>query len=299
MAENERKWGRFEELRPDELQSIVEQTPIAYWPLGLLEHHGWALPVGFDGVKADRFCTRMANDTGGAVLPCMWWGSGGGHGDFKWTFYQDPDAGAKVLDTTVRKLIDFGFRAIVVYAGHYPWQETMDNVLPAIKEEHPEVIMFWGFECTLVEVEPEPPGDHASRWETAYGLALLPDLIDMNALRPGRTEAEAWPPSRPNRRPDIPAWRSTRTTLGSDNSARTRSSHPRKKPRNTWLGWRQRSKSGSRNIWRGSDTAANDLDSRRIINREVPHEATGNRRLGAGRHGRAAVPGRGSRYHGL
>ena len=192
-----RTWGRFEELRPDQLQRIVETTPIAYWPLGLLEHHGWALPVGFDGVKADRFCLRLAAQTGGVVLPVMWWGSGGGHQDFKWTFYQDPDAGATVLDTTVRKLIDFGFRAIIIYAGHYPWQGVMDTVLPPIREAHPDVLMMWGFECNLAETEKEPPGDHASRWETAYGLALLPDLVDMNELRPGRADAEAWPPSGP------------------------------------------------------------------------------------------------------
>jgi len=193
------RWGRFEELHPDELQAIVTETPVAYWPLGLLEHHGWALPVGFDGVKADRFCTRLAARTGGVILPVMWWGSGGGHGEFKWTFYQAPDVGEKVLDTTVRKLVDFGFRAVIIYAGHYPWQGVMDRVLPAIRAEHPDILLIWGFECTLggPDLKDKVPGDHASRWETAYGLALLPDLVDISALRPGRGEEEAWPKSGP------------------------------------------------------------------------------------------------------
>ena len=56
---------------------------VAYWPLGLLEHHGWALPVGYDGIKADRICQRLADHTGGVILPTMWWGGGGGHGAFR------------------------------------------------------------------------------------------------------------------------------------------------------------------------------------------------------------------------
>ena len=203
----EMRWGRFEELRPDELQMIVNETPVAYWPLGLIEHHGWALPVGFDGVKAERYCHRLAGRTGGVVLPVMWWGSGGGHQEFKWTFYQDRDAGAKILGDTVRRLIEFGFKAIVVFAGHYPWQGVMDDVLDPIRNDHPDILLLWGFECTILRDEIELPGDHASRWETAYGLALLPDLVDMDALREGRSEAEAWPvagaPPKERRHPGV------------------------------------------------------------------------------------------------
>lgn len=197
MAMEERLWGRFEELRPDQLERITKTSPVAYWPLGLLEHHGWALPVGFDGVKADRLCQRMAAKTGGVVLPCMWWGSHGGHGDFKWTFYQDPAVGEKTLEVTVRKLVDFGFKAIVLYAGHYPWQGVLDKTVGPLRNEYPDVLFIWGFECTIGGEElKDVPGDHAARWETSYGLALLPDLVDMAALQEGRG-LSAWPGSEP------------------------------------------------------------------------------------------------------
>ena len=194
---SEEKWGRFEELRPDQLQEMVDTTPVAYWPLGLIEHHGWALPSGFDGVKAQRYCERLAGVTGGVLLPTMWWGSGGGHGDFKWTFYQDREAGEKILRDTVEKLIEFGFRAIVVFAGHYPWDGPMNDVLTPIRDAHPEILIQWGFECTIGGDDIKAPGDHASRWETAYGLALLPDLVDLDALKPGRSDRECWPPTGP------------------------------------------------------------------------------------------------------
>ena len=81
-------WRRYQELRPDELAECIKATPIAFWPLGLIEHHGWHLPVGYDGLKAERICVRIAEHTGGVILPTMWWGANGGHGDFLWTHYQ-------------------------------------------------------------------------------------------------------------------------------------------------------------------------------------------------------------------
>ncbi len=191
------RWGRFEELRPDQLQRIVDRDPVAYWPLGLIEHHGWHLPVGFDGLKAQRLCRRLAERTGGVLLPVMWWGGEGGHGAFKWTLYQPAEAARAVLETTVLRLIDFEFRCIVLVAGHYPWRGPMDRVLPRVAEGHPEVLLIFGTEMDVAAPQAVLPGDHAARWETAYGLVLLPELVNMDALTSGRDEGSAWPQSGP------------------------------------------------------------------------------------------------------
>ena len=55
--------------------------------------------------------------------------------------------------------------------------------------------MIAGTEISIAP-ELELGGDHAAREETSYGLAALPELIDMSALRPGRDES-AWPNSQP------------------------------------------------------------------------------------------------------
>tara|TARA_B100001013_G_scaffold343751_1_gene272168 strand:+ start:1764 stop:2531 length:768 start_codon:yes stop_codon:yes gene_type:complete len=189
------EWRRFEELRPDQLAELIEHTPIAYWPLGLIEHHGWHLPVGYDGLKADRMCVRMAERTGGVLLPVMWWGGAGGHGDFLWTFYQSEEAAARILSDTTRKLIQFGFRAIVILGGHYPWGSLLEQEIPGIEEEHPEHLMFYGTELSMVK-HLGLRGDHAAREETSYGLALFPEFIDMDAMRPGRDDS-VWPEAKP------------------------------------------------------------------------------------------------------
>ena len=73
MVATARPWKRYVELRPDDLAEYVAAAPIAIWPLGMIEHHGWHLPVGYDGLKAERLCVRIAEKSGGIMLPTMWW----------------------------------------------------------------------------------------------------------------------------------------------------------------------------------------------------------------------------------
>lgn len=197
MTNGRPRWGEYEGLRPDELEEIVAASPVAYWPLGLLEHHGWHLPVGFDGVKGRRLCLRMAERTGGVVMPVMWWGCCGGHEAFKWTLYQPPEASEAVVDRTLRGLVTSGFRCVVMLCGHYPWREVLARVVPPIERGNPRVRFIWGTEADIAAGEVRLKGDHAARWETAYGLALLPELVDMDALRPGRAERASWPAGGP------------------------------------------------------------------------------------------------------
>jgi creatinine amidohydrolase len=185
-------WGRYHELRPDQLSAILDAAPVAYWPLGLIEHHGWHLPLGLDGLKAEHICLRCAAQTGGVVLPPMWWGARGGHGGFHWTLYLPEAAAEEIAAHTVARLIAFGYQAIVLLAGHYPWIDLLARRLPAIQRAHPERLILWGTEMDLIPGL-SLPGDHAAREETSYGLALFPELVDLDALRPGRREAEAWP----------------------------------------------------------------------------------------------------------
>jgi len=189
-------WGRYQELRPDQLAAIVDASPVAFWPLGLIEHHGWHLPLGLDGLKAERICARVAARTGGVLLPTMWWGARGGHGDFMWTLYQPEDAASAILSRTVERLIAFRFRAIVLLAGHYPWVSLLKRELPPLQETHPEVLFLYGTEMDIAKGL-SLPGDHAAREETSYGLALFPELVDLEALRAGRDEAASWPGGQP------------------------------------------------------------------------------------------------------
>lgn len=186
-------WKEYAELRPDELEELVRQSPVAYWPLGLLEHHGWHLPIGYDGIKAQRLCQRLAERTGGLILPTMWWGGGGGHDVFKWSHYQRPEATAAILSDTCRQLAAFGLQAVVLLAGHYPWQSLLEREMPALEQELSSVRFFWGTEMSICGDAVKLQGDHAAYEETSFGLALFPELVRQDALTSGRGEDGVWP----------------------------------------------------------------------------------------------------------
>ena len=185
-------WKRYEELRPDQLETLVADAPIAYWPLGLLEHHGWHLPIGFDGLKAERLCHRLAARTGGVLLPVMWWGGIGGHDVFKWTHYQTPEATSSILTENARQLMSYGFRTLVLMAGHYPWQTILNTEIPALRDEFPGALILAGTEVDICGEAVPLQGDHAACEETSFGLALFPELVELDALSPGRN-ASVWP----------------------------------------------------------------------------------------------------------
>lgn len=186
------RWSYYHEMRPDELAERMVRAPVAFWPLGLLEHHGWHLPIGFDGIKAEHLCIRIAEQTGGVMLPVLWWGGLGGHGDFLWTHYQHPDAAGTIVETTVRQLLDFGFQAVLLLAGHSPWQSILDARLPGIRNEHPDRLILWGTEGMIAATDVRIAIDHAALEETSCGLALFPERVKMEALRPGRA-GNPWP----------------------------------------------------------------------------------------------------------
>ena len=190
------EWKNYEELRPDQLEALLEESPIAFWPLGLLEHHGWHLPIGFDGIKAQRTCQRIAKQTGGLIVPTMWWGGGGGHDVFKWSHYQSPEAIAAILDTTARQLLDFGAHVLVLMAGHYPWQSFLDRVVPALREDYPDGLILAGTEVSICGDAVMLKGDHAAKEETSLGLALFPEFVQLEELKAGHHD-DVWPPQGP------------------------------------------------------------------------------------------------------
>jgi creatinine amidohydrolase len=66
---------RFEEMFPWEIAEAIAAAPICYLPLGVLEWHGEHNAVGLDGIKAHAVCEAAALQSGGVVVPSLWWGA--------------------------------------------------------------------------------------------------------------------------------------------------------------------------------------------------------------------------------
>ena len=85
----------------------------------------------------------------------------------------------------------------MILAGHYPWQAPLDEHLLAVRDAHPGQLLLWGIDPKFWDESLKASGDHAARDETSMGLALFPELVDMDALYPHADLAAAWPGGRP------------------------------------------------------------------------------------------------------
>ncbi len=193
-------WGLMEKMRPDDLEEVIEKAPVAFVPLGTFEHHGWHLPVCFDGIKAHALCERVAKETGGAVLPTFFYGTGGGHVNYKWTIILPEEQIRPILATTLDQLSRFGFKAVVILTGHYP-REQVDMVHELAEEaakRNPGTRYIGLAEREITTPLPgdNRSGDHAGKYETSIAMELKPDWVRLDYLTPDHDPKQVTMPNR-------------------------------------------------------------------------------------------------------
>jgi creatinine amidohydrolase len=167
-------------MLPHELAAAIRQAPVCYLPLGTLEFHGWHLPIGFDALKAQALCRRCAQVTGGVVMPPNFWGIGGGHKEYAGSTIVEDDVLPAILRNALREIRRNGFKVAVLITGHYPGEQVQAVKATAAAMSGPDFAVI-----ALPEHEAYPGetrADHAAKWETSLGLALLPELVDMSRL---------------------------------------------------------------------------------------------------------------------
>lgn len=172
---------RYERLSPDETASARAESPVAYLPLGALEWHGWHLPTGLDGIKSRELCLRIAEETGGVVLPPLWFGTGGEHYEYETSLMIDEDLLKSLVRALLTRLCELDYEVVVALTGHYAGEqvETLETVAASVEVEYDTTII------AIPEHEAYPEEeriDHAGKWETSILMALRPDLVHMDAL---------------------------------------------------------------------------------------------------------------------
>ena len=180
--------GRYECLRPAQIEAIRRRTPIAYVPWGSLEWHGRHNPIGLDGLKAHALCKALAEQTGGVVLPTMYAGADTIK-PFK-GFHHTLDHAASTVKTLCTELLeqlaDEQFKVIIVLTGHYSGGQVkaVEEAAHAFAGAHPEVSV-WAFPDWVPHEGVFPP-NHAAHGETSYMLQFHGELVDLSQLPPDR-----------------------------------------------------------------------------------------------------------------
>ena len=177
-------WGRYENLRPAQIETIRAQAPVAYVPWGALEWHSYHAPIGLDGIKAQALCEALAQQTGGVVLPAVYVGTDTikPYKGFPHTIDHRAETVSKLCLEFLTQLVDEKFKVIVLITGHYGGGHV-DAINAAAKEfstRHPNITL-WAFPDSE-PLEGVFPKNHAARGETAFQLLFKPELVDLTLL---------------------------------------------------------------------------------------------------------------------
>ncbi len=204
---------RYEEMLPHEIVEARTVCPVAYVPLGTIEWHGEHNCVGLDALKQHALAVKCAQTHGGLVMPPVIYGEPRQTQLMEADY--DPDGRiaekmrlprtnfalgymhASNLDEYqryVRLLIhvllqmkSLGFRAIVLWAGHWP----LLSLAKAAVEQFNLLVEYWKpgsprawatFGDELITEEIEHVGDHGAAWETSMMMSLRPQLVDLSRL---------------------------------------------------------------------------------------------------------------------
>lgn len=191
---------RFEEMFPSEVTEALGHAPVCYLPLGVLEWHGEHNAVGLDGIKAHAVCEAAARQSGGVVVPALWWGAderedladgryltGGIEAGERYhvpgsMFWVRPETFRALLQDIYEAMRRRGVRVIVVVAGHWSprvYLPTIQASGAAFREGHPETAWLLVTDQELVPDLPYPM-EHAAGGETSLLMAIRPDLVDLS-----------------------------------------------------------------------------------------------------------------------
>ena len=179
---------RYELMYPGEFTEAVSRCPVAYVPLGLLEWHGEHLPLGTDGLKSHALCLAVARAVGGGVVLPPFYVGRPGFTSFPGTMTYRHGVVRDLLIGCFEELEKMGFRLALVLAGHYgrPQRETIAEAVAQFSAGSDLTVM------ALTESEAVEHlgyrGDHGGPWETSMTLALLPEVVRLEAFRPGRQD---------------------------------------------------------------------------------------------------------------
>lgn len=167
----EASWPRVE---------ATAQRRLLLVPVGSTEQHGPHLPFDTDTRIAVALVDRAAERLGDRVVvaPAVAYGASGEHADFPGTLSIGTEALATVLVELGRSAD--AFAGVVFVNGHGGNAEALRSAVEVLVSEGRNA-RAWSW--------PLPGADaHAGRTETSLLLALDPDVVDLEAVEPGRTE---------------------------------------------------------------------------------------------------------------
>jgi len=199
---------RMELMRPGQVDEAKAERPAIYVTFGSTEWHGRQGPLGCDTLTTYGVLLRLAREAGGVVFPPVFLGTGGGHGEFPYTYMVEPAACQRLVEDILVKAERDGFTTAVLLAGHGP--NPSQFMVPAVRAYYAQggTMRVLVFIVTQLQ-EWQKGANHGGMYETSIMMHLHPETVDMTRLaghdedRTGPGEQRNW--MGPEHR-DHPCW---------------------------------------------------------------------------------------------
>lgn len=171
----------WQECTWEEIVNHSKECDIAILPLGSIEQHGLHLPTGFDTMQLFPMLEKIAEQTNAMILPCPWYGAHPHHHyNFPGTIPLQNDTAKNMVKDIIRGAAVAGYKKFILFFGH--GQAFMTNYTVQDLGREGYYVLSVMFQNTVKDVHDdifETPFWHADEAETSIGLALFPELIDM------------------------------------------------------------------------------------------------------------------------
>lgn len=169
---------------PDVKRALADGL-IALLPVGALEQHGPHLPLTTDTVLAEGVARRIAQRTGGLLLPPIAFGEAWSAEGWAGTISIGAGTLAAAVTDIARGLTRGGFAGLVTVNGHFGNRapiaqaaQTLGDTIPLLMLDYPGLDEAAAEFCNSA---PAGPGFyHADEVETSMMLALAPGSVRMD-----------------------------------------------------------------------------------------------------------------------
>lgn len=190
---------------PEVRRQAARRGSTVLWPFGAIEQHGPHLPLGTDGLFADRVAdavlARLGKDLPIWRLPLQSLGFSPEHLGFPGTLSLPPGLLIELVVTVGRDLEAAGFQRLVLFNGHGGQIGLLEVAARQLRTAHPQLgvlpCFLWRGPEGIDELIPEPErshGLHAGLAETSLMLHLAPELTGAERPVDGSAAGGAPPP---------------------------------------------------------------------------------------------------------
>ncbi len=187
-----------------EVKEWLEKTDTVLVPVGSIEQHGPALPMGVDSIAGYYVCMETAIKADVPVAPLMPFGYSCFHmrPEEPGTITLRDETLFNVLYDIGRSLIFHGFKKIIFSTGHTSNSATIDRVIRALRYETGALCFGWAADTEvfstmcddLIDGKDQLPGWHAGEIESSLAMHVCPDLVREERFVKEIPEAMDWLP---------------------------------------------------------------------------------------------------------